>query len=185
MPKPIPSYDDAELLERYQALIALRMKDLQRCKVQLAREAQRLSRKSAYFTISIVVLGAVVALRGTVEQLMVKAGAPLYLQMAPEVVFTFIGLAIAVTAGLDSAFKFGQRAIGLSELSGRCSALTMTYMSVADNPKTNADELWSAVEKLNRDLGGVYKDANKFRVDLTLGSAIDFSELLGRRNQLA
>jgi hypothetical protein len=96
--------------------IERRQEELNRVTDILALSGQRLMRLSSLAKALLVLLGALAASRAAWDE---KLGQGSDLTL---VVFTLLGIAVAVVAGLEAAFKVESRAAGLNALAADCQA---------------------------------------------------------------
>jgi hypothetical protein len=82
--------------------------------VALADAEIALSRLANVFRVATIILGAVIALREIIGRTVASA--------ITAVVFTCLGAAVSVIAGLESAFKFTSRATEMRVLAAQCQA---------------------------------------------------------------
>ena len=82
----------------------------------IARKAARLTKTANLVKIATITLGAVTAAKGTVDTIIGTAD---HWSLA---IFSVIGVAIAVCAGVEAAFKFDKRGAELTVLASSCQA---------------------------------------------------------------
>jgi hypothetical protein len=102
--------------DRLQRGISDRQKELHHAADILASSAQQLRRRSAVSKVIIIVLGAIAATSGTAAQI---AGAN---SASVTVFYAAVGLVIAAVAGIEAAFKLGDRGIELTLLAAVCQS---------------------------------------------------------------
>jgi hypothetical protein len=104
--------DDA--LGTLQRGIEHRQRELNQMTVALADEEASLSRLANSIRVTTIVLGAAIALRELIGRALTSP--------ITAVVFTCLGAAVSVIAGLESAFKFTSRSTEMRVLAAQCQA---------------------------------------------------------------
>jgi hypothetical protein len=170
-------------IEMLGRLAELRLSDCQRCAEEIALAARRCTRRATVIRVMIICLGALVAGKGVLDNILRNLGAKESGKMALEICFMIIGLSISVAAGLEAAFKFEKRGSGLMALIGRCHNLEREYMSLyaaaqyEQDTDRGADRLQYLIQKHNEELAQVYGTAASFGLNLVTQNSVDYSKL--------
>src|SRR6516165_8811073 len=98
-------------LENYLSAILQKLSDAE---TALARDAERNSLLGATGKVVLILLGAFVATKEVANQLFGASNA------WNIVIYTLVGLAVSVIAGLDAAFKWTQSSSDLKSLAATC-----------------------------------------------------------------
>ena len=153
-------------------LVNERRNDYQRCSGVLKKEVEMSSRRGTYSKIILIILGALVATKGIVDQLMVDYKSNKLVNNSVLICFTLIGLAISIIAGFETAFKYSEKAAGLRILSAEVQAnLRKGVTNQAFNFYTQdfqeaMNDLKNTISELNDKLGEIYDKATSFGLDL-------------------
>ena len=161
-------------------LCELRMKDLSEAQNHLAMRAEFLGKQSTRSRYALIILGATVAVKGVVDQLMLTYKAPSSAQMILDVLFTVVGLSISVIAWLQDAFNPTWKATGLRELAIKASGYKRQLMSMV-HFASDSDDLEIVVGRFNDCLEELYSGASAYGVNLSREIRIDYSVISGRR----
>jgi hypothetical protein len=162
-----------EELERIQRGKDQRMSAFKEIDRQLRKRAVSLDRRSTAMRVAIIVLGALVAVKSVVDQLMKDSGADTTISMLIQISFLIIGIAISVLAGLQAAFKYEEKAAHLKELANRALGLSAEYMTKFDKPTALAD-MWAEIESATQELIKLLDDVSQANVILDESERISF-----------
>ena len=113
-------------LEMIQGSIMDRQRELHGVADVLAKEANKLSKRSSLAKVLLVFLGALATTQGAMTQLIGESSAG---ELASIVIYTVIGLLIATIAGLEAAFKLESRSAELTVLAANCHSTIRTVDS--------------------------------------------------------
>jgi hypothetical protein len=144
------------------------LKELSNAGASLAKDAEWNSKFSAIGKVLLIFLGAFVATKEALNQLL---GAN---STANILIITVAGLAISVIAGLDAAFKWEKASADLKGLATTCqiskkggeSELQKAYEITTDNDKRDALE--KLVDNLTKNLEDIYVNAATLGINIVL-----------------
>jgi Protein of unknown function (DUF4231) len=154
--------------DRLQRGINDRQKELHHAADILASSAQQLRRRSAISKVVLIVLGAVAATSGTAAQIAGENSS------AVTIFYAAIGLVIAAVAGIEAAFKFGDRGAELTILAAVCQSTLREIDSDWQKDVGNASgiERTTAQQKLldiqDQKLNDVQERAARLSVNIAL-----------------
>lgn len=146
--------------------------DYENCGNILRIEVRKSSKRGTSIKIILIVLGALVATEGIIDQLMVDYESNRVLNNIVLVVFTLIGLSISILAGFEAAFKYAEKAAGLRMLSGQIQGNLRDSMSESAfsfyMPKFEEAmiSLRQTIKEQNKKLSQIYEKAATFGLDL-------------------
>src|SRR5262249_43750490 len=134
------------------------------------------SRKSTLVKVLLIILGALVATKGVADNFMVDITKYIH-PMVVALVYTLIGVAIAIAAGIDSFFEFSKKASALALLTSDARSRSRHYMSEVDAVASTENQEASRriVEEMNKDLESIYRKAAELGIDLALDNPVDYS----------
>jgi hypothetical protein len=154
-----------------ESLLTNREDDYENCSEILAQEVEKNSKKGGNSKIILIVLGALVAIKGVIDQLMVE-----YKNATVEhgvlIIFTLIGVIISIIAGLDSTFKYAEIAGGLRILSAQAQSnilMSQTNRAISyhlDDYQEAISALKDAINEQVKQLKSLYDQAAFFGLDL-------------------
>jgi uncharacterized membrane protein YeaQ/YmgE (transglycosylase-associated protein family) len=146
--------------------------DFRKCGDILAKEINKRSRKGIYTKVILIILGALVATKGIVDQLMVNYESNKTLNHIVLIIFTLIGLVISIVAGFEVAFKYAENAAGLRILSARVQTSIRRGRSVSKigfhdyNFQAAMEAIKKLILELDDQLKEIYDSAASFGLDL-------------------
>src|ERR1700731_3493751 len=103
------------LLKELETVIDDRQDELLAVQFALENYARKDSRTARFLKLAVIVLGAVVVTRDVADKLFPASVFP-KLNKSVIVLYTLVGLSIAVIGGVAAAFKFESRAAGINVL---------------------------------------------------------------------
>ena len=152
-------------LENYLNEILQKLRDAERA---LASDAERNSLLAAIGKVVLILLGAFVTTKEVASQLFGASN------VWNIVIYTLVGLAISVIAGLDAAFKWTQSSSDLKSLAATCqiarqdceSGLEKALAIKDDDAKQAALE--NIVDSMTKNLDDIYTKAATFGINIAL-----------------
>ena len=169
------------LFEQIQGSITDRQYELQNVTDILASKAELVAKRALISKVVLIFLGALVATRETASQILPPD------HIAIIILYTLMGLIIAVIAGLEAAFKWETRAAELRTLAAICQSTLRTVDSQWQKEigTTSGEEKIAAAQKLldlqDSNLSEVQTKAASLGVNITL----EVRELQGEREVYA
>jgi hypothetical protein len=154
--------------DRLQRGISDRQRELHHAADIIASAAQHQRRLSASSKVIIIILGAFAATSGAATQIAGEKSIPV------TIVYTIIGLLIAAVAGIETAFKFGDRGAELTVLAAVCQSALREVDSrwKKEVGPTSGDERISAQEELldvqDQKLSEIQEKAARLNVNIAL-----------------
>ena len=155
-------------LESLQKGIERRQQELHNVAEIIAKEAHKLSRVANWNKSITILLGAIAATKGVADIIL---GAENVVNL---IVFSLLGVTIAVSAGVEAAFKFDKRGTELVILAAMCQSTvrevdTLWRKEIGSVRDTNLREAATSLITLaDQRLNKVQEDAAKLGVNITL-----------------
>ena len=122
---PMTEEQLVELMARAQKRVEDNIARLRTLEEHISQRGGRILRTASVSKLLIVVLGALIATRaisdGVITTLNIGQDTPTYI-LSIVIPYTMLSVAIAILAGIDSAFKFGETGAEVNYLKIRCSA---------------------------------------------------------------
>jgi hypothetical protein len=176
-------YDSAtrfgDLMAQYKQLIISREDECKKLRLIFLKEAKKQGRKARFSKSFLIVAGALMATKGTSDLLMLKLEWSAKIEMLFLIIYTIIGVAVAVMAGLDAAFRFESKAARLNFLAAMCQNHNRAYMSdylkylgSSSDRAIIQQRIEDLVDARNKDLERILDGANEVGVDT---SEVDIS----------
>jgi hypothetical protein len=155
-----------EAMNSLQRGIERRQKELHDVAERIARHGFRLSRLSSGLRLATITLGAIAAAKGTFDA---AFGSP-----GTTMLFSFLGIAISIAAGIEAAFNLQKRGAELTLLASTCQSLARRLDSdwrskigsVFDQDVRAA--LRELIAAADDKLDATQKDAARLGVNITL-----------------
>jgi hypothetical protein len=149
--------------------ISTRQSELKHVADILARAAQKYMRIAAWVRVILISLGAFAATQSAWEQVFAGYRANSF------IVFTLLGVVIAVLAGLEAAFKFEARGTELNLLAASCQstvrktdATWYKQVGIAENPNDRVTGAMQLIELQDTKLSEIQEKAAAIGVNITL-----------------
>jgi hypothetical protein len=172
----------SETEKKLHDLIQLRLQDAKATMVQLQPLASRWSRGASLIRGLLILLGALVATASFAEQ----AGAAFLegeeAMMILQIAYTIGGVLVTFLAGLETAFKIPEKAVGLRTLHADAAAGVRRYMAAPflieeSDEVARAAGLRSVVAAQNEELATLQRKAADLDVELRLDT-VDYTDPL-------
>ncbi len=154
-----------------ESLLKDRENDYESCSQILAQVVEKNAKKGGNSKIILIILGALVAIKGVIDQLMVEFKNPT-IEHGVLIIFTLIGVIISVIAGLDSTFKYAEIAAGLRILSAQAQSNILTSQTKRaisyhlEDYQQAISALKEAINEQVKQLKTLYDQAAFFGLDL-------------------
>jgi hypothetical protein len=167
-------------IENLQSGIEARQQELQHVADILAKNANTLPRRGMVSKVLLVLLGALVATRGTANQVLGISN------NGTAMVYALLGTTVAVVAGLEAAFKWEARGADMTTLAARCQAATRSVDSRwirQVNSAADAEKMAGAldlIEMQDARLAEVQERAAALGVNITAGVRERYAESASR-----
>jgi len=144
----------------------------QKCALVLSTEIEKNSKRGTSTKIILITLGALVATKGIIDQLMIGYKPNTIANQIVLIIFTLIGLIISIVASLETAFKYAEKAAGLRILSAQVQTnirkgevnKAISYHNAEF--KEAMDGLKKGIIEQNDKLSEIYDKAASFGIDL-------------------
>lgn len=169
-----------EKYNKYYELAFMRLEDFGNLNHVLRKESKKIQKIAKTFRICTIVLGAFVAIKGIIDQLMINYQPTSNMSTYVDIIFTLVGVIIATLGTLQEAFKFEQRASAVMELSSRANTHSREFMSKIETGET-PEKLLKVIDEENYALKELYSDAAKQDINLVYESNIEYSQLLTKK----
>ncbi|RPI75129.1 MAG: hypothetical protein EHM45_15635 [Desulfobacteraceae bacterium] len=163
------AHGEGSKVEMLQEGISARQQELQRVADILARAAQKFRRNAAWIRILLILCGAIAATQSAWEQTFTG-----YREYA-FLIFTSLGVLIAVLAGIEAAFKFEAKGAELNLLAASChstvrktDAAWYKYVGIAANPGEQVTGAMSLIELQDTKLSEIQEKAAASGVNIIL-----------------
>nr|WP_315158053.1 hypothetical protein [uncultured Flavobacterium sp.] len=151
-----------------QTAISIRQNELNRVATILANNAEKFSYKWTSSKVAVIALGALAATKGTFDKLL-SADNPFNL-----ILFTCIGLLVAIITGLETTFKYESKTLELKILAAECHSTarqidTLWFQKISHAPSDTdyQTEAMLLLEIQDDKLADIQARATKIGINLT------------------
>ncbi|PSB17500.1 hypothetical protein C7B65_18295 [Phormidesmis priestleyi ULC007] len=152
-------------------MVSIRQQECAALADLLSKEGQSLLGRAKLPKIIIIVLGALVATNTVAELVMINLKSPETVKQVVMIIYTCLGVVISVTAALDVAFRFEEKASKLMALSSSCLDYNRNFMIDfkrnvdKQKPEVTIVKLEALIDSQNQNLANIHSSAIELGVN--------------------